>query len=141
MRPPKVTLKMIAFYSRQATNQSCSKRNFFSESLKWMLVSCVLGWGTAACASEGSDVYKQVCAACHTAGVPGTPEAPKLGSRSDPKFSADWNRRLFAGREGLLRSVLNGKGGMPPKGGDASLSDGQVEAALDYMLSIIENGL
>ena len=67
-------------------------------------------------------------------GIPGTPNAPKLRARTDPRFGEDWNRRLFAGREALLRSVLNGKGEMPPKGGDASLSDAQVEVALDYML-------
>ena len=98
--------------------------------LKWILAFWLLGWGAAAPASEGSDIYKQSCAVCHGVGSPG---APKLGVR------ADWADRLPAGRKALLRSVLNGKGAMPPKGGDASLSDEQVEAALDFMLSKVES--
>ena len=61
------------------------------------------------------------------------PDAPKLGK------NADWKSRLLVGRQRLLRSVLNGHGAMPPKGGDASLSDAQAEAALDYMLSMISS--
>ena len=99
--------------------------------LKWIMALWLLGWGAAALADEGSDIYKQSCAVCHAVGKPG---APKLGVR------ADWANRLVAGRKALLRSVLIGKGAMPPKGGDASLSDEQVEAALDFMLSKIESG-
>lgn len=109
------------------------------ESVVGILAFLLIGWGDTAVASEGGKIYKQSCAVCHADGVPGTPEAPKVGSRNDPKFAADWYRRLFAGREALLHSVLNGKGAMPPKGGDASLSDTQAEAALDYMLSQIES--
>ena len=105
---------------------------------KWALVFLLAGWGSIAFAGVGSEIYKQSCAVCHADGVPGMPDAPKLGSLKVPKFAADWYRRLFAGRTALLNSVLNGKGAMPPKGGDASLSDRQAEAALDYMLSEIE---
>lgn len=104
-----------------------------------ILVFLMTAWSAATLASEGGQIYKQSCAVCHASGVPDTPDAPKIGSRNNPQFAADWYRRLFAGRDALLRSVLNGKGGMPPKGGDASLSDAQAEAALDYMLSQIEN--
>jgi len=34
--------------------------------------------------------------------------------------------------------VLRGKGAMPPKGGNASLTDEDVRAALAYMLSRVE---
>ena len=114
--------------------------NFFKGILQCAgLIYLLFGGSTVTLASEGSDIYKKACAVCHTIGIPGTPDAPKLRTRTDPRFGEDWNRRLFAGREALLRSVLDGKGGMPPKGGDASLSDAQVEAALDYMLLQIEN--
>ena len=97
---------------------------------KWILAYCLFGWlfgwPATALASEGSDIYKQTCAICHSAGMPG---APRLGNR------ADWQPRLLAGRPALLHSVLNGHKAMPPKGGNASLSDAQAEAALDYMLS------
>lgn len=87
---------------------------------------------TAGFADEGSDVYRQTCAICHATGVPGIPGVPKLGAQTD------WGIRLVAGRPELLHSVLRGKGAMPPKGGNASLSDAQAAAALDYMLSKIE---
>ena len=77
-------------------------------------------------AKDGNSIYKQVCAVCHSTGMTNTPQ---LGSR------ADWSDRLTSGRSMLLRSVLLGKGAMPPKGGNASLSDAQAEAALDHMLS------
>ena len=98
--------------------------------VKWMLIFCLAGWVSTTLASEGRDVYKQTCAVCHSVGVPGV---PKLGN------SADWKIRLLIGRQALLYSVLNGHGAMPPKGGDASLSDAQAEAALDYMLSTISS--
>ena len=100
-------------------------------SLTWLLYG-LLGWPTAGLADEGSDIYRQTCAVCHAVGIPGVPGAPKIGVR------VDWDNRLEAGRLGLLHSVLKGKGAMPPKGGNASLSDTQATAALDYMLSKIK---
>lgn len=98
--------------------------------LKWMLACCwTLGWSSVGFADEGGDVYKQSCAVCHAVGVAGAPGIPKLGVR------ADWSAQLTVDRSRLLHSVLRGKGAMPPKGGDASLSDAQATAALDYMLS------
>ncbi|WP_145770646.1 c-type cytochrome [Denitratisoma oestradiolicum] len=76
---------------------------------------------------EGRDVYAQNCAMCHSTGVGG---APKVGSFDD------WRPRLASGPSGLLVSVLRGKGGMPPKGGNASLSKTDAHAALEYMLSL-----
>ncbi len=101
-------------------------------SLGGLLVCWMLGWSATGTADEGSDIYRQTCAVCHAVGVPGVPGVPKLGSRED------WDNRLTGGRAELLRSVLKGKGAMPPKGGNASLSDVQARAALDYMLSRIE---
>lgn len=75
---------------------------------------------------DGKRVYIQTCAACHTNGVAG---APRFGSRGD------WAERLSRGRTVLERSVLKGKDGMPPKGGNASLTDVHALAALDYILS------
>lgn len=79
-------------------------------------------------AAKGEDVYKQSCAACHAAGVAG---APKLGD------SADWQPRIAQGKDVLYEHSIKGfsgkKGVMPPKGGNLSLSDDQVKAAVDYM--------
>lgn len=73
----------------------------------------------------GREVFLQNCAACHVSGVA---QAPRVSSL------AEWEPRLAAGRQSLLNSVLRGKGGMPPKGGNASISDAQATAALDYMV-------
>jgi len=39
------------------------------------------------------------------------------------------------GTAGLLQSALKGKGAMPPKGGNPSLSDDDVRAAVEFMVS------
>jgi cytochrome c5 len=76
--------------------------------------------------SMGRDVFLQNCAACHVNGVA---QAPRIGSLSE------WEPRLASGRQSMLNSVLRGKGGMPPKGGNASITDAQAVAALDYIVS------
>lgn len=78
---------------------------------------------------DGRMAYVQNCAACHANGVAG---APRLGSRDE------WNDRLTQGRIELARSVLKGKGGMPPKGGNASLSDAAALAALEHILAAVK---
>lgn len=76
---------------------------------------------------SGAEVYAQHCARCHTQAVGGAPR---------PGHHEDWQRRLEAGRADLLLAVLKGKGGMPPKGGNASLSVSEANAALDFMLTV-----
>ena len=94
---------------------------------KWMVV---MGMGLAAFSqgvmADGKTVYTQTCAACHAAGVAG---APKTGDK------AAWAPRLGSGRDTMVTSVLKGKGAMPPKGGNASLSDDDVKAAVDFLVS------
>ena len=75
-------------------------------------------------ASAGKATYDTTCTVCHAAGVAG---APKLGDK------AAWAPRLKAGKDALVASVIKGKGAMPPKGGNTSLSDDAVKAAVDYM--------
>jgi len=79
----------------------------------------------AAARSDGSKVYQTVCVACHGAGVMG---APKLGD------NAAWKPRLAQGLATLHEHAVKGIRAMPPKGGNASLSDGDVGAAVDYMV-------
>lgn len=73
----------------------------------------------------GRDVFLQNCALCHVSGIA---MAPRIDNRQE------WETRLSLGRPALKNSVLRGKGGMPPKGGNASISDTQAVAALDYMV-------
>lgn len=75
---------------------------------------------------DGKSTYDMACAACHAAGVAG---APKIGDK------AAWAPRIKTGTATLYTSALKGKGAMAAKGGNASLSDEAVKAAVDYLLS------
>lgn len=78
-----------------------------------------------AAAGDGKTVYDQTCTACHAAGVAG---APKLGDKGA------WAPRIATGMDALVKSVIVGKNAMPPKGGNAALTDVQVKAAVAYMV-------
>jgi len=80
----------------------------------------------AAAKPDGKKVYESTCIACHGTGVAG---APKFGDK------AAWAPHLMHGIAELYHSALNGKGAMPPKGGNASLSEAQVKAGVDYMVN------
>ncbi len=79
-----------------------------------------------AAAPDGKAIYDASCQACHAAGAAG---APKLGDK------AAWAPRLGAGTGALTASAIKGKGAMPPKGGNLSLADADVKAAVEYMVS------
>jgi len=78
----------------------------------------------AAAQGSGESVYQSACAACHATGVL---NAPKPGDR----FA--WKPRLAQGMAALYQHAISGIRGMPPKGGNAALSDAEVKAAVDYM--------
>ena len=75
---------------------------------------------------DGKKIYSTTCFACHATGVAGS---PKFGDK------AAWEPRIATGMDALYATALNGKGAMPPKGGNVSLSDEKVKAAVDYMVS------
>jgi cytochrome c5 len=79
-----------------------------------------------AAAADGKAVYDKVCVACHQVSVAGS---PRLGDK------AAWAPRLKAGTDGLVQSVVKGKGAMPPKAGNPSLSEGEIRAAVEFMVS------
>src|SRR5690606_20233675 len=72
----------------------------------------------------GQQVFESTCTACHTAGVAG---APKIGD------NAAWAPFIKAGYEDMVKNAIHGVGAMPPKGGNPSLSDFEVERAVVYM--------
>jgi cytochrome c5 len=78
---------------------------------------------------NGQTVYSATCAMCHAAGVTG---APKPGDKSD------WGPRIAQGKDTLYQHAISGyqgkKGMMPPKGGNTSLPDADVKAAVDFMV-------
>lgn len=77
-------------------------------------------------AVDGKAVYSQTCIACHQVSVAGS---PKLGDQ------AAWAPRIKQGMDVLVQSALKGKGAMPPKGGNAALTEAQVRAAVEFMVS------
>ncbi|MCC7120599.1 MAG: cytochrome c5 family protein [Gammaproteobacteria bacterium] len=83
----------------------------------------------AAGAIDGQKVYNNVCALCHAAGVAG---APMPGNKDD------WSPRIAQGNDMLYKHAIEGftgqKGMMPARGGNASLTDDEVKAAVDFMV-------
>ena len=96
-----------------------------------MAIPAALPAGSAAPAAGGESVYKGGCVACHGAGIAG---APKAGDK------AAWTPRIAQGKPALYDHAIKGYQGkagvMPAKGGNASLADGDVKAAVDYMVSL-----
>ena len=82
-------------------------------------------------AGDGEAVYNSACVACHLAGVAG---APKLGDK------AAWEGRLSVGEDALVQSVVKGKGAMPPKAGNPSLTEEQIRAAVQHMVNAVSPG-
>ncbi|OOZ38881.1 c-type cytochrome, partial [Solemya elarraichensis gill symbiont] len=74
---------------------------------------------------SGADVVAMACAACHTSGVA---NAPKIGD------NAAWQPRFDLGMDAMMNTALNGRGAMPPRGGNPALSDDEVKAAVVQML-------
>ncbi len=85
---------------------------------------------TGTAATDGATVYQTACFACHGTGAAG---APKPGDK------AAWTERVKQGLDTLVASAVNGKNAMPPKGGNMSLSEDAIRAAVNHMLS--ETGL
>lgn len=69
---------------------------------------------------DSAQIYRQNCHSCHDSGLMG---APMLGN---DRYQADF--------ETLVENSINGIGMMPPRGGNASLSDDDVRAVVRYMV-------
>jgi cytochrome c5 len=103
--------------------------NFSGETMKLNTIGALLAAGMLLASTQalagGKEVYESTCVACHGTGAAG---APKLGDK------AAWAPRI-KDVNAAHASALKGKGVMPPKGGNAALSDADVIAAADYMIS------
>ena len=81
-------------------------------------------------AQLGAKVFEATCKACHAVGSDSN-GAPQL------RDAAAWKERLASGKEALYKNSLEGYQGyftMPARGGNASLSDEEVKAAVDYLI-------
>ena len=83
----------------------------------------------AAVKPDGKKVYETTCITCHGQGVA---NAPKFGDKKA------WAMHLMHGTEHVYENALKGTGAMPPRGGNLTLSDAEVKAALDYMLAAVK---
>jgi len=81
------------------------------------------GAAGGAAAKSGEEIVKEVCAACHQAGVA---NAPRLGDK------AAWAPRIKLGLNGMLQTVVKGKGAMPARAG-TSLNDQELSSAIVFM--------
>lgn len=74
----------------------------------------------------GQQIVNSACIACHGNG---TLNAPVLGN------AEQWAPRIEKGMDTLYNHALNGFKNMPARGGNSSLSDDEVKAAVDYMVA------
>ncbi len=82
---------------------------------------------------DGSVIFGNLCTGCHTSGASGAPKLEK----------AAWDARLAQGIPTLVEHATKGYKGpdgntMPPKGGNPSLTDAQVEATVKWMVGQIK---
>lgn len=80
--------------------------------------------------TDGKTIFNNLCTSCHTAGIAG---APKVGDK------AMWAPRIAEGLDTLVKHAIEGYKGpdgnqMPAKGGNPSLTDAQVKAAVTWIV-------
>lgn len=79
----------------------------------------------------GKKVYGMTCSMCHASGAAG---APIPGNKDE------WGPRIAKGMDLLYQHSIEGftgeMGMMPAKGGNPSLSDDEMKAAVDYMVDL-----
>jgi len=75
-------------------------------------------------AVSGEKITQANCAMCHDSGLMG---APKIGD------VGQWGPRIAQGKDTLITHAIKGIRQMPAKGGNASLTDEEVAAAVTYM--------
>lgn len=95
------------------------------ENIKPVAAVEVAAAGAAAGAEKsGEEVVKAVCSMCHAAGLM---NAPKIGDK------AQWQPRIAQGYETLVKHAIEGIRTMPARGGNPSLTDGEVASAVANM--------
>jgi len=80
---------------------------------------------TGGAGRSGDAIYNTICQTCHNTGVA---NAPKLDDKPA------WESRMANGVDGLVKTAISGKGAMPPKGGDMSITESEMKSVVEYML-------
>ncbi|MGO8912520.1 MAG: c-type cytochrome [Bradyrhizobium sp.] len=89
----------------------------------FVVAAVLIAAGTAPAFADGQAVYNANCAMCHNN------MAPKAGDKDA------WAARIKQGTDAMVASVIKGKGAMPARGGHANLSDADIKAAVEYIVS------
>ena len=79
----------------------------------------------AAATGEVPALYQKSCAMCHGTGAGG---APKVGDKDA------WAPRIATGMDELMKVAINGRGGMPARGGTKA-SDDELKTVVEYMVA------
>ncbi len=123
-------LYLTGMLDSDGNNNDVRVQNAINDRLQPVEKVALLGDAAPAAANaavSGADIVAKTCNACHGTGVL---NAPKIGDKDA------WQSRLDAngGIDGLVKSAIAGKGAMPPKGGNATLTSEQIKAAIEHML-------
>jgi cytochrome c5 len=106
-----------------------TRRSGMMSKLMGVAVVGVLAAAAGSAMADGKDVYDKTCGMCHAAGVA---NAPKLGDK------AAWGPRVAQGVPAMVATVIKGKGAMPPKAGNAALTETDIKSAVEYMLAQVK---
>ena len=84
---------------------------------------------------KGRQVWLGTCKVCHLQGLAGS---PPLGN------VAAWKDRIAKGKDVLFDHAINGFDSpdgnhMPARGGNPDLSDDQIKAAVEYVISVSQS--
>lgn len=104
----------------------------FLHGLALAVLPCVLlSVAHAQAPANGAAVYQAKCSLCHDSGAGAAPRV------THPE---EWTARFRQPRAALMDAAIKGKPGtaMAAKGGFAELSDGDVRAAVDFMLARLD---
>jgi len=88
------------------------------------VVEVAAAGATSGAEKSGEEVVKAVCSMCHAAGLM---NAPKIGDKGQ------WQPRIAQGYETLIKHAIEGIRTMPARGGNPSLTDGEVASAVAHM--------
>ena len=75
---------------------------------------------------SGEEVFQQACFSCHGTGFYG---APVIGD------AYAWEERMRSGEAALFENTIQGLNSMPARGGCTHCSDGEIQAAISYLIN------